>query len=437
MAEDQPQLTVKLANNPPNGDNAEYTESGNTIQVKRCHYPPDKQSAANFYEYKHTLKDSGAQKFTLQKVLGDNGKLIQIIFPKQQDSIPNVLSVSAYYWKHEKGGGHTPTKVLMIGVTTTGTKDETKAAGDDNTTTYYAKRGGDPKWHRFTFGSNLSEEQVEAQLDYRNCHHNRAVTINLYFVVSQNGPSDGKGNKYCCYYHYHRGAEKVTVEQKTVSCNTHRTSPIPYLKHTITDGKYSLAAIKFDSGGRNGKRKSITLNGAQFPISGVQSVSALYCKDGIPKVIYVEGGTDGVNGKWFKKDNGSREWTPVTNLQGKTPETINNSSDGKYEELVKTLTGTGIGHAHSSVTNSLLAHSVNTITTTFPPLNFLHLFSEETASQLQLVSSDDESEGNGLGPGDNTTAIIAGTVGGGIGTGLVGVGIWKGPAILARLIARL
>lgn len=38
----------------------------------------------------------------------------------------------------------------------------------------------------------------------------------------------------------------------------------------------------------------------------------------------------------------------------------------------------------------------------------------------------------------NTNAIIGGSVGGTIGTaGLGGLAVWKGPALLARLIARL
>ncbi|EKX72492.1 hypothetical protein BEWA_049590 [Theileria equi strain WA] len=411
----QPQVTVKLSVKPNSDSKPEnYIDGRNlTIEVTRSLYPSDRGSTANFYEYKYALK-TGGKEFTLLKVLGDSGKHIQLILPEEQNSIPNVTSVHAYYWKYNNGLGNTPGKVLLIGVTT-----------ESDGTKYYVKSSGSPKWHRFNFGyllkQSLTPEDLEKKLDDLNCKRNKAIAINLYFVVPQSHFSGG--NKYCCYYHYHRGTEKVSVESKTISCTQpdHSSNIISYQKHSITDSKYTLADIKYhEKGGRTGKRTRITASELGFPIKGPLTVSAFYRQENDPKLICIKYGNFKV--EWYKKGGDDSQWTRVQGIS-KDPENIKDCNGSDFKALVNALTGSEKHESHSQ----LASHSVNTIITTFPVLL------PEFTAEARKAPSDDESEGNGL----STEAIIgisAASVG---GTGLGGLAVWKGPAILARLIARL
>ncbi|EKX74162.1 hypothetical protein BEWA_042000 [Theileria equi strain WA] len=415
------EVIIKLLQKPKGDPPAakEYNGGGNgvTIKVKRTTHPP----GSDFYRYEHRADNGG--KFTLLEILDDNGKKINLPKVKNVPELPknNVNSVSAYYWKHDN---ENPSKVLVVGVTT-----------ESDGTKYYAKSSGSPKWHRFNFSSppkqSLPPEDLEKKLDDFNCKRNKAVTIDLYYVVSKDGIKNGKGTQYCCYNHYHRGAEKVTVTPVTIPCAQcgHNASSISYQKHSISDSRYSIAAIKYNEGGQySGKKKSIKLTGLDFPTSDVESIYALYSnKTKEPVLIYLYSPKSNAKGWYHKGTQDSKPWTEIPNLKDITPEIINNCKEDNWSKLKGALESVGCGPNPGDTHPQLASHFTANI-----PKPFSALFPKLAAeAQLQAVSSDDES------PGDNTTAIIGGAVGGTIGTGLIGVAAWKGPALLAQLIARL
>ncbi|EKX72590.1 hypothetical protein BEWA_050580 [Theileria equi strain WA] len=152
---------------------------------------------------------------------------------------------------------------------------------------FYSKNKNGTEWGEHGSGntpydnydSQLTETFIK-QLDEFSCEHHKGVTIDLSF--SRNG-------SYCCDKHADKKkgtGGMVTVQDIQVSCNEpgHTSSRIPYHKHSISGRDYKLAGIRYESGGTG---KSITLDG-QFPIPGVDSVSAFYCGNN-PVLIYVEG----------------------------------------------------------------------------------------------------------------------------------------------------
>ncbi|EKX73533.1 hypothetical protein BEWA_035690 [Theileria equi strain WA] len=198
-----------------------------------------------------------------------------------------------------------PTKVLLVGVTT-----------GSGGTKYYVRGTGD-KWIEL---EQLSKdaEALEKILDDLVCQYYNRVTIDLTKSIST-------GQQYCCSEH--KGNKgRISVEPKTVSCQEHSSSSsITTYRHSVQGG--SLAKIKYYENGllsSEQHRRRITAPELNFPIPGLLSVHAFYCGKN-PVLIYVDGGSDT---GWYKKPTNSssgkdEKWTPVKDLNGITPEKIN------------------------------------------------------------------------------------------------------------------
>ncbi|EKX72998.1 hypothetical protein BEWA_015590 [Theileria equi strain WA] len=328
MTKDQG-VTIELSRSKE-ADKGEITyidDTGNqNIKVTRKEEP----SGSGFLKYIHQASGDG-ENFILKEVQDD--KKNNVI---EDSSIDQVTSVSSYYWRHENGNGQTPSKVLLVGVST-----------NDKGTIYYARNGSGTDWIE---QSQLQDgEQLERELDNLNCQHNNAVTMDLYFITSRNltdNLSSPGENKYCCYEHGGNieygslGDNKIYVERQEVHCKqqTHRTSTTltAYYKHSIEAGS-TLAKIKYKDS--KGDRKRIKLSDHPFPIKGPASVSAFYCTGNEPVLIYVEGGDVPIN-KWYKRNGNYGEWVEVSSHLKKniTPKDLSESTEcANWNVLVDAL----------------------------------------------------------------------------------------------------
>ncbi|EKX72550.1 hypothetical protein BEWA_050180 [Theileria equi strain WA] len=318
----QPQVIINLkenkrANIDTHTYNGDPLTSGKLIEVTRSSFPSG--STQDFYKYTHTLQTGG--EFKLLAIL-DGGKYIQGV-PLNN----TVLSVSAYYWRHDSG--RKSAKTLLIGVTT------------KNGTRYY-KNSGNYQWH-LASTSQLSDKTLEEKLDELVCQHHNAVTLNITFHNSK----AHRNGSYCCYKHEHekRNQGKVTVTVEKVSCTSHISSSLTYYKHEANAGKWRVAAIYYYDGGR---RRRMNIDSLTLPTkqSGKVTVYALYYgTNQNPVLIYVDStGQPNVTG-WYKKGtNGSRgndeEWTEVKDLKDKAPDKLTNPTgcnNENFKQLVKTL----------------------------------------------------------------------------------------------------
>ncbi|EKX73815.1 myosin, putative [Theileria equi strain WA] len=323
-------ITIKLSQK---GTNSGYAAGiGNaTITVKRDEEP------SGFYRYTHQDNDSGGgnKPFTLSKVWDDQSSPIPGIPPNGPES---VISVSAYYWKHERPS-HTPTRVLVVGVT----KDKT---------TYYAnvKNNGSNEWTILNSGSKpqLITGDIERTLDDLVCSNYGGVTIDLSKSTSMSGRASN-GEPYCCRCIYHGDNDnqrRIAIQKLKVPV----ASTVEYYKHTII-GNHELARIRYyltfpnnptSTDTNNSKnRRRIKSSNFLFPMDGVKAVYAFHCNHN-PELIYVEGG-DKVKG-WYHKptssgssSNGDEQWGEVlTELKNVTPEKINDCNN--WSKLAKELT---------------------------------------------------------------------------------------------------
>ncbi|AFZ80118.1 hypothetical protein BEWA_029690 [Theileria equi strain WA] len=305
------------------------TTGGKTIDitVKRSEEP----RGSHFLKYTHTLNPNGeSQPFKLLEIQ-DNGRKIDVIGLKY---VPNVTSVSAYYWKHEPGA---PRTVLIVGVTTT---TDTK-----NKTTYYGNRKNADGNNWVGLGQrskpNLINGDIERTLDDLVCSNFGAVIFDLSKSVSFSGQPS-----YCCRCVYHGDNDdqrKIFVTLRKVFCKQHTQNSIQYCKHTIKNPKNKVAKIRYYLGdtdaNTHSNRRRINSSKLQFPIDNVKAIYASYC-GGNPVLIYIEGGGS-VTG-WYQKSavgNGNEEWTSVPNLNIKPSELTNHTDCKKYNDLVGLLKG--------------------------------------------------------------------------------------------------
>ncbi|AFZ79776.1 hypothetical protein BEWA_026250 [Theileria equi strain WA] len=289
-------VTIKLGVKPKGDNPGPTTYNGNDsvgsrqIQVTRYEEPP----GSNFYKYTYeneNKNDSHGGNFILKAIWDDSGKHIEIPLPDDK----KVTSVEAYYWKHENGTSP-PKKVLLIGVSTS---DRTR---------YYKNVSGD-QWVE----KRIDAEALEQILDQQNCYSNDAVTLDLTKDAYT-------GGKPCCPEHKgsSSSSSRVTIQNVPVNHKHHDhvgSNSLTLTKYSITGQK--LAAIKLESGDKKNKRKTITLSGPKFPISGPISISALYSDNSSknPVLIYVEStGSPAVKG-WYQKKSpsgsntdGNEEW---------------------------------------------------------------------------------------------------------------------------------
>ncbi|EKX72712.1 hypothetical protein BEWA_012710 [Theileria equi strain WA] len=301
------EVTIKLGvKSKDDGDHPTYngdeSTKGQNIIIKVT--VTEEPRGSDFYKYTH--EDNGGEKqlFELKEVLDGNSKKIEGIPPDGPDK--KVTSVSAYYWRHDKGGpGQTPNKVLLVEVSYSGSGG----------TKYYV-RGTGIDWVETFLGDDL-----EKTLDEQNCYSNDAVTLDL-----TKDAYGTEGRSPCC--DGHKSHSKVSVTPVPVN-HTHHDHP-HVGSNNLTVKKYSilgttLAAIKLADTGEKKKKKRITFSGQPFPMDSVESIYALYSGDNRePKLIYVNSIGDQTNVRgWYQNNGSDGEWTKATDLQGVTPETIN------------------------------------------------------------------------------------------------------------------
>ncbi|EKX72471.1 hypothetical protein BEWA_049380 [Theileria equi strain WA] len=427
-------VTIKLGVKPKSDEESgqtyeEGTSSGRiTIKVTRSSFPPGVGSTANFYEYKHEENTGGGKELTVKRVLDDSGKEINT---SRLKGVPKVTSISSYCWKH---GG----KVLLVSITT-----------NDKVTKYYVRSSGNPQWYSINGGSQpiqLQPEVLEQKLDQQNCYFNKLITMNLTKDVYV------AGKRYCCYNHIGQG--KVTVTPAPISCNQHPgSSHLTYYKHEVNyAGGVQLAGIEYYKNGNPSRRKKITIPNLNLPAKDSVKVYTFYCDNGKdPVLIYVEfTGGSGVTG-WFKKGSGTDAWERISSdLNGITPETINNCNSGGWTKLKSALKGVSCTDYEACKTTP----KVPSTTIPVPPVSLGALTEEAVEKYWKIILSSvvpgatpiiiDASHSSAAliktlskPAGPSKEAIIGGSVGGVLGTGALGLGIWKGPALLARLITRL
>ncbi|EKX73645.1 hypothetical protein BEWA_036810 [Theileria equi strain WA] len=285
-------VIIKLNSKPKDGDvssteeyNGDEFTGGNSVKITviKSEEPP------NFYRYTH--EDSHGGNFTLKEIQDDSNSPINISLPDDG----KATSVSAYYWRYDSGGGHTPSKALLVGITT--------SFG----TTYYTSTSG----NQWVEHGQLSQdaEDLERTLDEQNCYNNDAVTMNLTESHSKNHA--GNKTKYCCGEHKD-DTGKVTVTSGSVKVPDSGSKDIPYYKHEVTNGK--VAGFKFYKDDVRNDEKYRRL------------------------LIYVDStGSPPVKG-WFQRGNDNAQWTKVE-LNGITPENINNCTH--WNKVVGELRGLG------------------------------------------------------------------------------------------------
>ncbi|AFZ79670.1 hypothetical protein BEWA_025190 [Theileria equi strain WA] len=316
-------VTIELKNKPNNGPpytcdyQANTTGGGKSVTISVTRH----EDSPGFYRYTHenSTKDSYGKSlpFRLKEIQDENGKIGGV---RESQDDKEVTSVEAYYWRHENGGGQTPTKVLLVGVT---------AAGSDGTK-YYVRSSG-KEWVEKRLNGDL-----EKILDEQNCYSNDAITLDLSRNNSEQ-PKYGKG--YCC--DDHKNSPRVTVEEIPVSHKHHNHGrSAKFYKHTIGPTS-KLAGIKYNEGGSSDpkNRKRVTLNGQPFPIPNVKNVYALYSGESKePKLIYVNStGGSGVSG-WFKKGSGTNgNWEKAEKLNSITPENFRDLDCNNWKALKEEL----------------------------------------------------------------------------------------------------
>ncbi|AFZ79465.1 hypothetical protein BEWA_023140 [Theileria equi strain WA] len=289
--------------------------SGKFVAEKKTDDP-----VKGFTKYAHSVT-SGT--FTLDGTLGGGGKIK--VGGVIQSSIENVTEVAVYYWSHLDNKDET-TPLLL----------EVKYGG---TTIYYVSSGSSNDW---IYHGILQGPALEQKLDDLNCQHNSAVTIDL-----SKGLSNSQ-TKYCCSGNHTDGTHnRITVTSTQVRCNKqdHISTHLTYYKHETNLGNgVQLAAIKYNDS--TGQRKRLKLGSLILPTkqSVKVAVYAFYCKDSVPKLIYVEGRDPNVTG-WYKKPNsrdnnsGDEQWIEVLSVfLSITPKDLSSSIDhDEYNNLVTAL----------------------------------------------------------------------------------------------------
>ncbi|EKX71995.1 hypothetical protein BEWA_016730 [Theileria equi strain WA] len=243
----------------------------------------------------------------------------------------NILYLAVWYWeKHD--GLNTP---LLV---------EVKIQG--GTYKYYTTKGNGNSWTSdIDPPSPLTDDELERKLEYLNCQHNKAATLDISLENSQ---KHANSSRYCCSKHENDGEAKVSVSEVPVYCqvqNHKSTSNITAYKHSISDSYGKLSGIKFYENDGQDKRRNIKLKEVSFPNIWCQSIYAFYCEKRDPVLIYVDSSVQTNVQGWYKKNPPNDDNVTWIKLQGIPddikPETINNCSNKEINTLVEVLSNAG------------------------------------------------------------------------------------------------
>ncbi|AFZ79997.1 hypothetical protein BEWA_028470 [Theileria equi strain WA] len=285
-------------------------------------------SVSDFTQYKHIVY--GKKYFTAKEFKYGGEKT------KNIPGTSKVTTVSVFYWTPledptRKGPPDKRGRPLLVKITTQG------SGSQEATETCYENTGTGTTDNTNWKISDISSGQLEMKLNLLNCKLNSVITIDLSYDVSKR-----KGNWYCCTYHNGTSAKKIYAREVQVSCKTHpESSPIKAYRHFIR-AQTTVAGIKYNEGARV---KMIKLGDKSFLLTNVEVVCALYCKDGTPVFVYIEGGISTVRDKWLVRNVDTDEWIEASSaLKTVKPNEFTSPIEcEKYNQLVKALRSAGCG----------------------------------------------------------------------------------------------
>ncbi|EKX72302.1 hypothetical protein BEWA_047670 [Theileria equi strain WA] len=317
-------ITIEISQKPPNSGYGlgSITYGGDSNQQVKL-IKEENPTNSGFWKFTHT-KNGISQ--------GDSFKVGKVQYESSDISLPDIGMDSNSEIQHLAvwcwSGDDNMKKPLLI-----------ELLYKNDNYKYYSSNGDSDNlsWESLISSSQLKGKTLEKELDGLTCEKHNAVTMYLR-KINYKTHIRGK-KKYCCSKH--KGKEKnkspgkVTVTPVEIYCQTHPNNPTPVTcyKHEINSGA-KLSGIRFYHNGNSKIRGRI-----KSPIPDVKAVHTFYCGTN-PTLIYIEGGTQAIQDRWFKK-NASKdniEWTEVKDLQDIIPNVLsNNTKCETYKQLINAL----------------------------------------------------------------------------------------------------
>ncbi|AFZ79725.1 hypothetical protein BEWA_025740 [Theileria equi strain WA] len=361
--------------------------NGQDIKLGRSEDPKD----SGFWKFKHVK--NGGKPFKIANVTYKDNESIQLSELQINDH-DDIKHLAVWYWNNDPDLG----APLLIEIFKNGLY------------TYHYNKGNN-EWRPLPENpyskTPLSGKPLEAQLEYLNCQHYKSVILDLSKNISEGTRA------YCCVYHNTR--HKVTVSKDFVTVDS---SSLPFYKHHIGVGT-TLSGIKYYLNGETNDKRGVKLSGYPFPIPDVKAVYAVYCKDGAPKLLYIEK-TRGTG--WFKQ-NTSDIWIEVLDgVPGPDKTGKGGSSDG-FKQLVGALNDAGcLSHqplspqtSSSGVTINIKQHTAKPGSTIYPSgsgfWKFIHIKNSpgDQSFEVEKVifgdNSKDITREIGISPNDKITQL--------------------------------
>ncbi|EKX72167.1 hypothetical protein BEWA_046310 [Theileria equi strain WA] len=263
---------------------------GNSTKKKRINVVKYYQGN-EFHKYIHTLTSS-----KLEKIEDDEGSPINGV------KGDNVASVTAYYWQHDKGGGQTHSRVLLVEVA-----QNDSSIGSEYS--YYVKRNGN--WSDYDLKGSPGGPTKE-ELDLLNCEINDVVQIDVM-----------KTSDYC-----HNGNDHMPTKVKVSEISdASKLGNYRAFEHSPSNGPFIISEFKKGN-------DYITLDSLEpdLPLRNTNRVIVYFCMSdfGDPLLVHLPSVNQGKG--WFQKPtDDTNDWKPVTSLNGK------NKNDSDYDAIVNFL----------------------------------------------------------------------------------------------------
>ncbi|EKX72815.1 hypothetical protein BEWA_013740 [Theileria equi strain WA] len=357
------------------------------VKLEKLEFP----KGSGFWKFKHVK--NGGKPFKIANVTYKDNESIQLSELQINDH-DDIKHLAVWYWNNDPDLG----APLLIEIFKNGLY------------TYHYNKGNN-EWRPLPENpyskTPLSGKPLEAQLEYLNCQHYKSVILDLSKNISEGTRT------YCCVYHNTR--HKVTVSKDFVTVDS---SSLPFYKHHIGVGT-TLSGIKYYLNGETNDKRGVKLSGYPFPIPDVKAVYAVYCKDGAPKLLYIEK-TKGTG--WFKQ-NTSDIWIEVLDgVPGPDKTGKGGSSDG-FKQLVGALNDAGcLSHqplspqtSSSGVTINIKQHTAKPGSTIYPSgsgfWKFIHIKNSpgDQSFEVEKVifgdNSKDITREIGISPNDKITQL--------------------------------
>ncbi|AFZ80379.1 hypothetical protein BEWA_032320 [Theileria equi strain WA] len=329
VAPPPPSVTIDISERSVIGWNSTYYDY--TYGYRNIEVTPNSRSPQGFTGYAHTIPNKTSEYFTLKQV-NYKGYSTGII---KGSSIPNVTSVSVYYWSFLEGPTRRPipaekrNRPLLIKIITKGSKGNLEEAYYENISTMSSEN----EWAEIQ-GEKLNKlresDGLEKKLKLLNCRLNSAVIIDL----SMKPTITSTENYDAC----------DDIDKRTLGTNhghskikVYKDSPIrtySVYKHVLNQGgKFHILSFK------NGETPLTGIGDP--PIIDVDEVRVYFCskdRDNKPLLIYYHKPGGSPEHNWYKSEkttSDSDEWKWVVYLPS--------SKTDDYEKILtelNTLTST-------------------------------------------------------------------------------------------------